>query len=181
MRPQWQFFQNGITSAQIQNIKDIAEHYSFEDGKIFAESIDAAHSIRSSNVKWLTNHAPIQEMLWGFVRQANRNAFNVDVENVCEIQFTEYKAENEGFYNWHHDINWDDSAAFDRKLSVSVLLSDVSEFDGGEFMFKEAPNGFEFRAGSVIVFPSYLVHSVARVTRGTRQSLVAWFEGPRWR
>ena len=42
------------------------------------------------------------------------------------------------------------------------------------------PEGFKAQ-GSVLVFPSYLVHRVSEITKGTRRSLVNWIEGPRWR
>ena len=34
------------------------------------------------------------------------------------------------------------------------------------------------KEGSIIVFPSFINHRVAPVTKGTRYSLVAWFVGP---
>lgn len=35
--------------------------------------------------------------------------------------------------------------------------------------------------GTIICFPSYFRHRVIEITKGTRYSLAAWFEGPRWR
>ena len=32
--------------------------------------------------------------------------------------------------------------------------------------------------GTIIVFPSVLLHTVTPVTKGTRHSLVQWFSGP---
>ena len=34
------------------------------------------------------------------------------------------------------------------------------------------------RLGDLVVFPSYLDHKVAPVTKGIRYSVVAWFGGP---
>ena len=69
-----------------------------------------------------------------------------------------------------------------RKLSVTVSLSDPSDYDGGDLKFDlgpHAPKRFhtceEIRPrGSIIVFPSHIHHQVTPVTRGTRYSLVAW-------
>ena len=69
-----------------------------------------------------------------------------------------------------------------RKLSMSVLLND--NFEGGAFEFatygKEdcIITPIEVEAGSVIVFPSWMEHRVAPVTKGIRYSLVTWFVGP---
>ena len=35
--------------------------------------------------------------------------------------------------------------------------------------------------GAFITFPSFMLHRVTPVTRGTRWSLVAWVLGTRWR
>ena len=118
------------------------------------------------------------------MEQANRNAFGFDICSVGDIQYTEYSADNKGHYNWHHDIDWNDDKAFDRKLSVTVQLSDPSEYKGGEFQFNETENPQRELLkikGTVLVFPSYLSHKVYEVTEGKRKSLVAWFEGPRWK
>ena len=104
------------------------------------------------------------------------------LENICDIQFTEYHANKGGHYDWHIDVNWNGNEARDRKLSVTVQLSDTSEYEGGGFEFIECqtPDASSRLKGTVLVFPSYLQHRVLPITSGTRKSLVAWFEGPRW-
>ena len=59
------------------------------------------------------------------------------------------------------------------------------DYEGGELEFKIlTPMGTEQistvkgKKGDVIVFPSYLLHRVKPVTKGTRYSVVAWFGGP---
>jgi PKHD-type hydroxylase len=37
------------------------------------------------------------------------------------------------------------------------------------------------KRGAFIAFPSFVLHRVTPVTRGTRWSLVAWILGNRWR
>ena len=71
-----------------------------------------------------------------------------------------------------------------RKLSVTVSLADDNEYDGGDLEFDLRDRGDsasnvitskEARTkGSIIVFPSFVWHRVAPVTRGTRYSLVIW-------
>ena len=34
------------------------------------------------------------------------------------------------------------------------------------------------KTGSIIVFPSYMEHTIKPITEGTRYSLVIWFLGP---
>lgn len=117
------------------------------------------------------------------IDHACQNAFYVNVFKNAEIQYTEYHASENGHYDWHHDIDWNADDGLDRKLSITVQLSDPSEYEGGDFQFTEIPNPEMQDAkqkGSVLIFPSYLIHQVSPVTQGVRKSLVAWFKGPKW-
>lgn len=59
-------------------------------------------------------------------------------------------------------------------LSMSVLLSDPADFDGGEFLAASGGRPVVHRPsrGDALLFHSEKVHNVATVTRGVRQSLV---------
>jgi PKHD-type hydroxylase len=64
---------------------------------------------------------------------------------------------------------------------MSLLLSDIKDFDGGEFQVKMANNNahvLEQKQGRAWFFPSYTLHRVAPVTKGVRRSLVLWVGGP---
>ena len=67
-----------------------------------------------------------------------------------------------------------------RKISITVQLSDPSEYEGGDLQIKinagqsDTPKGL----GNVVIFPSYLLHRVTPVTKGLRRSLVLWITGP---
>jgi len=73
-----------------------------------------------------------------------------------------------------------------RKLSMSVNLTDSNKYKGGEFVFKVptgngeyeeiVPEGFN-KKGSVVIFPSFVIHTVKPVTKGKRHSLVMWTSG----
>ena len=75
-----------------------------------------------------------------------------------------------------------------RKLSVTVNLSHPKDYEGGNFEIKN-PQGQELKMplgqlrkrGTVIIFPSFLQHRVTEVKRGTRYSLVQWYNGPEFK
>lgn len=138
---------------------------------------------RKSNLRWMDD-PDIYNLLWKYAKEANRIAFGLDLTDISPVQFTEYSSENQGKYDWHHDISWQQDTAFDRKVSVVLQLTNGDSYEGGNFEFKEVetPDSQKMRLkGTVLCFPSYLVHRVTPVTKGVRNSLVAWFEGPRWR
>ena len=75
-----------------------------------------------------------------------------------------------------------------RKLSVTINITDETEYDGGNLKFDYGRHSdvdeetcLEARGqGSMVVFPSFLPHCVTPVTRGTRYSLVLWVLGEPW-
>ncbi|HAB38614.1 MAG TPA: 2OG-Fe(II) oxygenase [Rhodobacteraceae bacterium] len=138
---------------------------------------------RRSRVAWLTENLEVRNMLTPYIDEA-RDIMGIDVSHNCEIQFTEYHASENGHYDWHHDVNYFHNEPFDRKLSMTVQLTDPTEYEGGDFHLDDSVEplpSFSKDKGSVLIFPSYINHKVSPVTKGIRRSLVAWFSGPRWR
>jgi len=137
---------------------------------------------RKSRIAWLTGNSTVKTLLDPYIAEA-QNIMNIDVNFDAEIQFTEYHATEGGKYDWHHDVDWSNNNNFDRKLSLTVQLSDPYDYDGGDFEFSEIEElpSMAKQKGSVVVFPSYLAHRVTPVSRGVRRSLVAWYSGPKWR
>ena len=179
MREQWQMWEKGVAPESVAEMISKFELLPAQEAAIFKGS-DVDEKVRRSKVRWV-HEQPIRDFLWKFVQQANLNAFNVDVTNFCEVQYTEYHAEQEGHYDWHHDVHWNGTTSADRKLSVTVQLSSPDAYEGGTFEFQECESPACKELGTVLVFPSYLRHRVLPVTSGVRKSLVAWFHGPRWR
>ena len=64
-----------------------------------------------------------------------------------------------------------------RKISMTCLLSNPSEFTCGELEFMEKNKIPNLKQGQAIFFASFLRHRVAPVKKGTRRSLVMWFGG----
>ena len=134
---------------------------------------------RITTISWI----PFKEMghmyqdLDRFIQKANLNHFGFDDIRVTEqAQFTEYPVG--GFYDWHMDcdVNMQHEPPV-RKISMTLLLNDPSEFEGGHLELM-APGRFaELKQGHAIVFASFINHRVQPVTRGMRQSLVVWFGG----
>tara|TARA_Y100000310_G_scaffold172932_1_gene173039 strand:+ start:76 stop:684 length:609 start_codon:yes stop_codon:yes gene_type:complete len=82
-----------------------------------------------------------------------------------------------GKYDWHMDIGPQPIHSM-RKLSYSILLN-VGEYEGGELEFHIGPDAESpsQTLGSMILFPSYLIHRVRPITKGTRYTIVGWMHG----
>ena len=110
--------------------------------------------------------------------QANNNHFGFEGMQLTEPgQFTHYLTG--GFYDWHMDNDVQGLRQQPvRKISMTLLLSDPSTFEGGELEFMSKGKTAKLKQGQAIFFASWLQHRVKPVTRGERKSLVMWFGGP---
>ena len=109
----------------------------------------------------------------------NLNHFMFDGVKLTEpAQFTEYP--KRGFYDWHMDLNPFGQTGQHpiRKISMTCLLSDPSEFTGGDLAFDDTgKNKVVLKQGQAVFFASFMRHRVEPVKKGIRRSLVMWFGG----
>jgi PKHD-type hydroxylase len=63
-----------------------------------------------------------------------------------------------------------------RDLSVSILLSEPEEYDGGEmvFNFGSVNSTFKPAAGTAVVFSSFLEHQIMPIVKGERFVALTW-------
>ena len=174
-------FNRAFSDNEIQEIFKIASKQRKEKGKVPTE-VDLTY--RSSNISWIpkTNETQwLYRKVNNLIDTANKNAWNFDLSNEYEnIQVGEYNANEGGHYQWHVDIG---DNSLNRKLSVSVQLTSDNNYTGGNLQFltnRELRNAPKNK-GDVIIFPSYLLHRVNKVTSGTRRSLVMWRHGPQFK
>lgn len=117
------------------------------------------------------------------INSLNGQYYRFDISSYEAFQFTTYKGDEKGHYDWHIDSHHEAVTNDIRKLSFVMFMSNPSEFDGGqlEIMIGKDPLIVEQVKGRVVVFPSYTVHRVSPVTRGLRKSIVTWTHGPLFR
>lgn len=161
----------------------IADHLALlTPGKLGTASTN--NEIRRSQVVFIDKQGKygwLYGRFWEAVVELNRKYFCVDISRVeGNIQLARYDSSDRGFYNWHTDFA---DIAPRRKISITVQLSRPEDYDGGdlELLFAVQPYRAEKARGTMVAFPSFAVHRVTPVTRGTRWSLVAWIVGERWR
>lgn len=119
----------------------------------------------------------IFEKLTSVAAEANSKFFRFDLHGFFQgLQFTKYEAPG-NHYSWHQDMG---SGVANRKLSLSVQLSEPDDYEGGnlQLLSGDSPYTVEPSIGRVSFFPSWMVHRVTPVTKGTRYSLVGWISGP---
>ncbi|HVE83244.1 MAG TPA: 2OG-Fe(II) oxygenase [Myxococcales bacterium] len=146
--------------------------------------------LRRSRVGWLSWRPEVDWIfakLLDFARLANDTIYHFDISGLDDdLQLTEYQPGD--YYDWHQDAG--PGPYTTRKLSLSLVLTDAREHQGGRLRFPDGvipATGSDALAlahpvkGTLILFPSYQLHRVDPVTSGTRRSLVAWLSGPPFR
>lgn len=177
----WAYINNFLNNEECQKIIDYSKKIKSSKGYIKDNNnkIVLRNSYRESNLKWLY---PDEETEWLYrklvdaVNFMNDKYFGFHISHFIEsLQFTNYR-EGKGFYKKHIDKLCNHTI---RKLSVSIQLSDPNEYEGGDLLLyeDEKPQKMNREKGALIVFPSYVLHEVTKVTKGERNSLVAWVTG----
>lgn len=178
-------WEKGFSPEECAAIVELAELQEFRQGSVGANKVDL--DARDSNVTWLQ---PSQETHWIFERitaiiaRVNFDKYQMDLDGIDGIQYTKYGSEQH--YDWHTDHYVNEPVRMHRKLSLSIVLTDDTHYEGGELVFNNTGNPDRLSTirptqGTFVFFYSFLPHKVAPVTKGERVSLVTWVLGPKFR
>jgi len=134
---------------------------------------------RDSEIAWLYP-GPKTDWIFGrlttIIMDLNEQFFKFDLFGFSEgCQFTHYKAPG-AHYGKHIDQVVNMGV---RKLSITLQLSDPTSYQGGELYVHGDDEGTKLSSaqGTLLLFPSYVLHEVKPVTKGERYSLVSWITG----
>ena len=173
-----------FTPQQCQDIINAAHQQKSEEAKVGSKEGKQGNyntKMRITTISWLpfTVLPDMYKIIERSMLQVNGNHFGYEGMGITELaQFTEYP--KGGFYDWHMDAEV--NCRFEppvRKISMTILLSDPSEFVGGDLEFMtEGNKPPQLLQGQAIFFCSLIRHRVAKVKKGIRRSLVMWFGGP---
>lgn len=183
--PAFCILKNAFSSEEIEKILDLEDLQNFAKGSVGTEhSVDT--NIRDSQISWVVqdnNSDWLFQKFAFYVSQVNYDHFMYDIDGFDTFQFTKYSTEEH--YDWHIDLMMGSPYfEWERKISASIMLTDPSDYGGGEIEIvaqgnfngsvKEKPN-----KGDIVFFASWMPHKVHPVTSGIRKTLVAWIMGKR--
>ena len=176
------FWNNAFSKEECQTIINIAKNKGLIKGETFND--DKTKDIRDSKISWLYTS---DNMDWVFRRvtditlNLNERFFKFDLFGINEgFQFTNYEAPS-GNYGKHVDRTMNIPV---RKLSISIQLTNPEEYEGGELKLydgQEEGTVMDKSQGTLVIFPSYVLHEVMPVTKGERNSLVTWVTGKQFK
>ena len=143
-------YEKEFNTDQIKKILNCFD--SFQDGTINKGNVNS--KIRVTDVAW-SSKKELYELFFPYLDRANQ----------------------------HNKLDSNATLLKDKVRKISMVLWLNDNFKGGDF---ELHNSFcqegkiKPTKGTLIFFPSYYLHKVHKVTKGTRYSLVTWFVGNRF-
>ncbi|MBL4708223.1 MAG: 2OG-Fe(II) oxygenase [Flavobacteriales bacterium] len=174
--------ENILLLEEINQIRNFWEPDKTEKATIDSEDV-YDDELRKSSVMFIDNN---EGNGWLYHKLATL-AINTNNQHYCfdilgfhqELQLTKYTTGD--FFEWHLDFGAGNISA--RKLSITIQLSDSEEYEGGDlqFMINQKVVSAPRKKGTVIIFPSFIMHRVTPITKGIRQSIVGWVSGPPYR
>jgi PKHD-type hydroxylase len=177
---------NAFSPAELDQIEAYGDRLTADEATIASTQTDniVRGQVRVTRTAWLT---PTPEAKWIYdriqrvARALNERVYQFDLSGFSEnLQYTVYHGAEGGHYDWHVDQG---PLRNRRKLSLSVQLTEPASYEGCELQFyggnqiETAPR----ERGTVIAFPSYVLHRVTPCAKGTRKAIVAWTTGPQFR
>ena len=168
-----------FTAKLCKEIIDLSRTLKKQQGAVYINDVrDYDKKRRHSTISWIpfNKMQPMYDDLIHLIQKINRNHFGFSNVQITEpAQVSEYSKGQ--FYHWHTDSSIDMVKEPPvRKLSMTLLLNDPGEFEGGNLEIA-GKNMSHMKQGHAAIFASFLQHRVTPVTKGVRKSLVVWFGG----
>lgn len=190
MRGEWCYFDSIFDIETCNRILELGLQIPSNDAALGVQGSFKDNQTRRSKVRFIhktdIRFEFLFRRLWELALSANDDWFNFHISKLDYLQLAEYDSSYQGEYRSHLDVFWmNDDPKYHRKMTCVVQLTDPTTYKGGDFQLynvKEHPNPVSIRKqGSAIFIPSFVWHAALPVTEGTRYSIAAWFDGPKWR
>jgi hypothetical protein len=171
------YFHNAVPQDACNRLINSVEQLDTETAKIGGGANDVVDKkIRDVKKIQLPAWTGLGAQMAGMGMAANQEAWKFNVTHANQCDYLIYDVE--GHYHAHTDTFMDPTQTECRKLTVLAFLND--DFEGGRLFLQ---NGNEKiyppqNAGTVLIFPSFILHGVEPVTKGVRRSIVTWLVGP---
>ncbi|MBK9480173.1 MAG: 2OG-Fe(II) oxygenase [Bacteroidetes bacterium] len=177
------WYKNLFNEVEVKNILSLWDSNLVKEAEVNADNTRITRDdLRKSEVMFIapSGNEWVYDKLSAACIQANSNRYKFEITGFqTELQLASYGPQQ--FFEWHMDFGTGNVS--NRKLSISVQLSDPDEYEGGELQFMINQNIFTAtkEKGTAIIFPSFGLHRVTPVTKGVRKSIVGWISGPPYR
>ena len=172
---------NFFNKKELDIIDKLGKSLNYTDARVGDDSLNTEK--RKGKVGWINYNVDTSWLYDKIFGAAYQNIWGLETTGIHDaIQYTIYPAENkEQYYHSHRDSG---TLTWWRKVSMTIQLSEPSEFEGGGLQIEDPGGNGEWLdtphedRGDMIMFPSFMRHQALPVTKGTRKCLVIWISGP---
>ncbi|MCB9959008.1 MAG: Fe2+-dependent dioxygenase [Rhodospirillaceae bacterium] len=166
---------NILPEGLIGKIRKLAEDAEFVDGMRTA-GIGVAHSNRTEEMSADSDvvREINQEVKAGLARNNDFQIITIprQLSNFLVSRYTP------GMTYGDHTDNAILGGRMRSDMSMTIFLNDPKDYDGGELVMNTdiRPERYKLPPGHAVIYPTYFLHRVAPVTRGTRLAVVGWIQ-----
>ena len=151
----------------------------FAPGELYREKIKGNHEIAFQMSADTVRADQYMKEISRKVMECKFVRSRIFANNMVNPRFNLYQ--NGGFYGKHADSAFmgDSRKQVRTDISMTLFLTDPEEYEGGEICLEYA-SGETFQLkepkGTMLFYPSGVLHQVKPVTKGRRIAFVAWIE-----
>jgi PKHD-type hydroxylase len=178
-------WEGAFDTEMLKALAKYADGLPHKDGTVDVGSERYDKDTRVTKVAWIERTPETEKFydrLEEIILSLNSQFFQYGLTAMVPLQHVVYEGSEQGHLEWHIDYarESEKKGSEFRKLSLSIQLSEPSEYEGGELQAQVrgnidvAPKTF----GTVIAFSSFTLHRVTAVTSGVRKAVIAWVLGP---
>ncbi len=174
-----------FTPAELDRIEAYGDRLTVEKATVAAASEQKEdESTRISRTAWIARNPETDwfyDRIERVARMLNDRVWQFSISGFSELfQYTIYDGSERAYFDWHVDQG---HLAVQRKLSISVQLTDGAQYEGCDLQFhgRKVIDSAPRERGAVVAFPSYVLHRVTPIVSGTRKAVVIWITGPKFK
>jgi PKHD-type hydroxylase len=171
---------NFLSQDEINQILEKHNHDLIESQIVKDDSTDCIDtSVRNNLSTFIQNEDNTLALkIAKHIHIVNKEEYKFQLIGCEPLQLSHYKPGM--FYKKHLDVLslLEDTQ---RKITFVIQLTPEENYEGGELVIhtSSTPNYVTKKQGSIVVFPSFLLHEVNPILSGERFSLVGWCYGLR--
>jgi predicted 2-oxoglutarate/Fe(II)-dependent dioxygenase YbiX len=173
-----------FTETELNAIQESGDKLEMKKAPLGADAEGGAYDHKRITRVGSIDHSPENAWIYdrtGAAAAALNRFYQFELSGFTEqFQYLAYDGEKRSHFDWHVDQN---PFAVPRKLSLTLQLTDPSECEGCDLQFfagqnvETAPRA----RGTLVAFPSYVLHRVTPIVSGARKAIVAWVSGPQFK